>query len=320
MTAAGWPTDHPDEAGWAFDSFAGKWGTGFDGRPRQTWLATSDAGEPVGGYLLVLPDRENLSMAFCTLIVAPAARRSGVGRALLAHCADQARRAGRTRLTGTARDGAAGAAFATAVGAAGGIPEVMRILDIDAALAGRLVSLRAVAEKHAGGYSLLSWQPPAAPEHLDQLARLHGAMSDAPRDKGVEPNVWDAARVRRGEQAMAEHGLTSYSVAARHDATGELAALTEICTEADTPGWAFQQITAVLPAHRGHRLGLLVKVAMLEWLLAADPAVRHIQTGNAGANAHMIAINEQLGFRIAGSGRDWELNLTSLAPGAVAGS
>jgi RimJ/RimL family protein N-acetyltransferase len=141
-------------------------------------------------------------------------------------------------------------------------------------------------------------------------------MADAPRDAGVEPAVWDAARIRHQEQTHAEHKLTGYAIAARHDATGELVALTEMVTEAETPDWAFQQITAVLPAHRGHRLGLLVKVAMLELLLTREPAVRYIQTGNAGANAHMIAINEQLGFTVAGAGRDWELNIAADPAGA----
>jgi GNAT superfamily N-acetyltransferase len=309
MTTAGWPVDHPDEPPWAFDSFAGKWARGFDIAPRQTWLARDDAGEPVGGYLLQLPDTENTSMAFCILIVAPAARRAGVGRALLAHCAGQARRAGRSRLAGAARDGSPGAAFAVAVGARAGIAEVQRVLKVDSAFPGRLSELRSAAEKHSAGYSLLSWCAPAPAEYLDQLARIHSAMADAPRDAGVEPEVWDAARIRHSEQTMAEHELTGYAVAARHDATGELVALTEMVTEADTPDWAFQQITAVLPGHRGHRLGLLVKVAMLEHLFTREPAVRYIQTGNAGSNAYMIAINEQLGFTAAGVGRDWELDL-----------
>jgi GNAT superfamily N-acetyltransferase len=316
MTQAGWPVDHPDEPVWAFDSFAAKWARGFDASPQQTWLASDDAGQPVGGYMLQLPDTENTSMAFCILIVAPAARRSGVGSALLAHCADQARQAGRSRLSGTALDGTPGAAFAAAVGARGGIAEVGRVLTVDSALPGRLSDLRAVAEKHSAGYSLLSWGSPAPAEYLDQLARIHGAMADAPRDAGVEPQVWDAARIRHLEQTMAEGKLTSYAIAARHDATGELVALTEMLTEADTPDWAFQQITAVLPGHRGHRLGLLVKVAMLEQLLARNPAVRSIQTGNAGSNAHMIAINELLGFKVSAVGRDWELNLAE-EPAAV---
>ena len=176
------------------------------------------------------------------------------------------------------------------------------MLTVDSAFPARLSDLRAMAEKHSAGYSLVSWRAPAPAEYLDQLGLIHSAMADAPRDAGVEPHVWDAARIRHLEQTMAEHQLTCYAIAARHDATGELVALTEMLIEAETPDWAFQQITAVLAAHRGHRLGLLVKVAMLEQLLSREPAVRYIQTGNAGANAHMIAINEQLGFTVAGIG------------------
>ena len=169
--------------------------------------------------------------------------------------------------------------------------------------------LRAEAETRSAGYSVVSWLAPAPAEYLDQLGRLHSTMADAPRDAGVEPQVWDAQRIRHSEQVMAEHQVTCYSVAARQDATGKLAALTEMATEAGTPGAAFQLLTAVLPEHRGHRLGLLLKVAMLQWLLEREPAIRVIETGNAGANAHMIAINELLGFAVSGASREWELPL-----------
>ena len=78
ITEAGWPIDHPDEPAWAFDSFAGKWARGYDTAPRQTWLATDGAGDPIGCYLLRLPDRENQTMAYSTLTVHPAARRARV--------------------------------------------------------------------------------------------------------------------------------------------------------------------------------------------------------------------------------------------------
>jgi GNAT superfamily N-acetyltransferase len=311
MTEAGWPIDHPDEPAWAFDSFAGKWALGYDTAPRQTWLAADGAGDPLGCYLLRLPDRENPTMAYCTLTVHPAARRTGVGTALLAHCAGQARQAGRSRLVGQARDDSAGAAFAVARGARGGIPEVGRVLEVDDALPARLADLRASAAPHSAGYSLLSWVGPTPDEHIDQVVLVHSAMADAPRDEGVEPSVWDGDRVRQSEQIMVEHGLTNYAVAARHDATGEIAALTEICTEADTPDWGFQQVTAVLPKHRGHRLGLLVKIAMMELLTEHEPDVRHIQTSNADANDHMVAINKQLGYQVLHVYRDWELDLTA---------
>jgi hypothetical protein len=135
-------------------------------------------------------------------------------------------------------------------------------------------------------------------------------MADAPRDAGVEHAVWDAARIRRLENLAAEYGLTQYSVVARHDATGDLAAITQILTDPGAPGFGFQQLTAVLPVHRGHRLGLLVKVAMLELLAEEAPEVDRIPTDNAGSNEYMIAINAQLGFEISGVTRNWELDLT----------
>jgi GNAT superfamily N-acetyltransferase len=69
------------------------------------------------------------------LAVAPARRRSGAGRALLAHCASLARLAGRVQLAGEAKDGSPGAAFAVAAGATSGIAEVTRRLDINPGLA-----------------------------------------------------------------------------------------------------------------------------------------------------------------------------------------
>ncbi len=309
MTQAGWPIDHPDEPPWAYDSFAGKWGPGFNVAPQQAWLARDDAGKPVGGYLLQLPDRDNVTVADCLVIVTPGSRRRGIGTALIAHCAGQARQAGRSRLTGPARDDTPGAAFAAAAGARGGIPEVIRMLTIDGGMPGRLTRLRAAAAPFAAGYTLQSWLGATPADHLDEVVAVHAAMADAPRNDGKEPWVWTAGRVRQSEQTMIDHELAIYSVLALHDATGDPAALTQMCTEANTPDWAFQLITAVLPKHRGHRLGLLVKIAMLDLLAVHQPAVQRIQTSNAGANAHMIAINEQLGFAICGISRSWELDL-----------
>ena len=94
-------------------------------------------------------------------------------------------------------------------------------------------------------------------------------------------------------------------MAARHDATGELAGLTEVSVDPADPGWAHQQLTGVTRAHRGHRLGLLVKVAMAEWLKAAEPQVERLQTWNAQSNQYMIAVNEALGYTILGRPASW---------------
>ena len=296
----------------SLEVFTAWWAHGFGGSPRQCWLASdSPGGEIVGCYLLMLPDRENLAMATCDLYVEPGARRSGRGSELLAHCAGQARLAGRSRLGAETRDGSPGAAFAAALGAASGISEVLRVLAVDAALAARLPGLRTAAEQRAGGYTLVPWLGETPPEYLADSARLSAAMVDAPRDEGVEPELWDADRIRQAEQTMLEIGQRLYCVAAMHAESGRLAAITQIGTDPGTPGWGFQSLTAVLPDHRGHRLGLLVKVAMLEQLIANRPDVDRILTGNAGANEHMIAINEQLGFEVGSVHRRWELDMAA---------
>ncbi len=69
-----------------------------------------------------------------------------------------------------------------------------------------------------------------------------------------------------------------------------------------------EALTAVAREHRGHRLGLRLKLAMLDLLARREPRLRHIMTSNAETNAHMIAINETLGYLVIGrTERSWEL-------------
>jgi hypothetical protein len=77
---------------------------------------------------------------------------------------------------------------------------------------------------------------------------------------------------------------------------------------------AFQELTAVARPHRGHRLGLLVKAAMLELLAAHEPQLTQIVTLTAEDNEHMNAINTELGFEILERQLSWELE-TARAPG-----
>jgi len=56
-------------------------------------------------------------------------------------------------------------------------------------------------------------------------------------------------------------------------------------------------ITFVLPGHRGHSLGLAVKLANHRSLVAALPECALVRTTNADSNAHMNAVNERLGYQ-----------------------
>jgi GNAT superfamily N-acetyltransferase len=311
IVAAVQRSDYSDQPLRALPFYRNRWTSGFGGLRRQTWLGLDDAGGPVGYYLLITPDADNPTMAWCELAVAPGRRRSGTGRALVGHCANQARLARRERLVGEALDDSPGSAFATAIGATSGITEVLRRLDVGDALTARLALLRTAARALADGYSLVTWIGASPAGTLEDQLLLTVAMADAPRNEGVDPEAWDVERITEQERGCLSTGQQFYSVAARHQATGRLVAITQVSVESATPGWGFQMSTAVLPAHRGHRLGLLVKAEMLDLLAAHEPAVRHILTGNAADNDHMVAINEQLGFTIVSVSRKWELELAA---------
>jgi GNAT superfamily N-acetyltransferase len=271
---------------------------GFIGDPAEAWLIPGTVpGSVAGWYRLELPDLENRDRAELLIVVDPAARRHGLGQDLLRHAAQRAAAAGRSVLGGGVRDGSAGDAFAAAAGAKPGMGEVLRRLDLRTVPAAKFAGLRAEATAAATGYSLIRWTGPTPPEYLESLARVLNAFADAPHDEGYETGDWNGERVR--ERADAPHramGVRTHTVAAVHDASGELAAMTQLSVAPDHPEWGHQGLTAVTRQHRGHRLGLLVKTAMLGWLAETEPAIERIETGNASANAHMIAVNDLLGF------------------------
>jgi GNAT superfamily N-acetyltransferase len=305
--------DDPDAAPMGREDFAGWWSGEYSGDPCRLFLA-AEAGEPVGCGVLQLPGRENIHTADFLPVVPAAHRRRGVGTALLARIADEARAAGRSVVTGEALAESPGARFALARGAVAGIGDIRRALDVADCPPGRRAALRADAEPRAAGYRLVSWPGAAPAEYLDGSAAMSQAMEDAPRNPGTEAERWDTDRVRMTERAWLDRGISAFSVAAIHDASGEMAALSQVAfDEAGAPGWADQLITAVTRPHRGHRLGLLVKLAMLDLLAAQAPSVRRIVTTNAEPNRHMIAVNEQLGFRVTGRFLTWQLDLAAAA-------
>ncbi len=318
LAQSGLPDDDPDAPPFSLRRFR-SWANGTPDDPQQTWLATDGGGASLGYYMLTLPARENKANAFFEggprgrwPMVAPTRRREGIGTALLVHAAGQAEQAGRTLLMGGTRAGGPGAAFAEACGARPGIQDVRRVLDLDTDLRGRLAGLRAAALRHAGGYRLQYWSGPTPGELAAQACAMYDVLEDAPHDAAVEPMVWDAERLRADEQRDIELGLRWHRVAAIADGSGEMAALTEVAVDPDTAEWGHQGLTAVTAPHRGRRLGMLVKAAMLEWLAGVEPQLRRVFTYNAAENAHMIAINSGLGYRVSGAFQNWEIDVTDV--------
>jgi GNAT superfamily N-acetyltransferase len=67
-----------------------------------------------------------------------------------------------------------------------------------------------------------------------------------------------------------------------------------------------EEDTTVVASHRGHRLGVRLKTAMLQWLREAEPGLTIIDTWNAVSNIHMIAVNDAIGCRAIHHGIVWQ--------------
>ena len=103
-------------------------------------------------------------------------------------------------------------------------------------------------------------------------------------------------RVHAHDQRWADLGSTVQVTAAQHIISGELCAFSELSLKGAPDSVTHQEDTLVLGAHRGHRLGMLVKTAgMLAWHERYPDSTR-IVTYNAEENRPMLSINEAIGF------------------------
>ena len=170
-----------------------------------------------------------------------------------------------------------------------------------------LADALAEGETKAAGYELVKFLGQPSDDLLEGLAPLFAAMATDPPlgDVDWRPEVWDVDRVRRAYAHMTV-GLDVYTTCARHIATGELAAFTQLKGPHDKPEVVYQENTLVLSHHRGHALGLWVKVANCEWILRDRPSSRRVHTWNADENDYMLAINTRLGYRRESIAAAWQ--------------
>jgi GNAT superfamily N-acetyltransferase len=172
--------------------------------------------------------------------------------------------------------------------------------------------LHADALARAGdAYRLMQWTGETPDEHQDGYAYTLSRMStDAPAGgRDVDEQVWDAERVRRRDARMAAQGLFVSVVAAQHVGTGAIAAYNELVIGEDRAATTWQYGTLVVAAHRGHRLGALVKCEGLRRWREVVPESPRVTTFNAEENRHMLSINEELGFVATSHGGAWQKEL-----------
>jgi GNAT superfamily N-acetyltransferase len=293
--------------------------------------AASDPGSVLGSAGIDIPTAGNTHLAFVEIVVRPEARHRGIGRALLADAERIAADHGRRTLiastqhraepaiddphalvapTGSGRISAADhdATFALAAGYTLEQAERYSVLTLPVRPS-LLRELHDDAARKAGpDYRLITWGHRTPDEWAEQHATLFTRMSTEVPTAGLEmeEDPWDVGRLRATESDTAAAGQGSLTVVAEHVPSRTLAAFTTVTYPLDRPEVVFQGDTLVLREHRGRRLGMLVKTALLEHLRVARPGAKRIHTWNAEENAHMLGINVALGFEPTGVCGMWQ--------------
>ena len=293
------------------------------------------ADDVVGVAFLWMEREGNSHLVQAGLKVHPQALRSGVGTALVRAVEEAAAERGRTTVifetdhvgeppadapdvvtppTGAGRIAAdaPGVAFARGLGYSleqGDRFSCLRLQSVDPELVDTfLAESRAAAGED---YELVTWLDRCPEEHVEQLASLSTLMTTAVPVAGLDlvEHVYSVEEIRQSEQASLDAGRRSLVTAVRHRPTGDLVGYSEIVLPADAPAAAFQEDTLVAPAHRGHRLGMLLKAHNLVELRALRPGAERLHTWNAEENRHMLSINEALGFEPVGVVALWQKKL-----------
>jgi GNAT superfamily N-acetyltransferase len=279
---------------------------GPTGSTSEIWAAL-DGDTVVGGFGLFFSHTDNLHIGTVyELFVHPDHRRRGTGGALFTRAREAVREAGRSLVVGESPAYGASRAFVAAMGCEIALPEARRTLDLRA-LDWDAVKAMAPA---LDGYRLERFTGPAPEESLPDYVLLMNGMNDAPRGGDVQEGRYDLDRVREMERIGEQVGSIDHGVLARRESDGAIAGLTRVAVRADkADAWAHQGDTVVLPEHRGHRLGLALKVDNLRWLREREPHVEQVITWNATSNRHMLAINEAMGFRLLDEWETWQVSL-----------
>ena len=272
---------------------------GNNGRPVDALWVAGPPEAPVGWAYVELPFLDNTAMAVVRGTVAPEHRRAGWGTRLLDLQLDLIREHERSWIYTGTWAGSDGVGFLEARGfdTVGQQRHPVRRIELheDPDRFDRLWDEAAAA---AADYELVRIAGPTPEEMVSDLVSLHEAINDAPLAQGQEPDLWDAERVLAYDVAMARRHQTVYRVLARHVPTGAWAGMSMLCVDEFSPAIAMQEDTSVVRAHRGHRLGLLLKCEMIRWIRQDRPEVLATDTWNSADNHHMIAVNERLGCRV----------------------
>jgi len=276
------------------------------GERRICWVAEPVPGAAGYANLLLLGD-----LGVLEVLVDPAIRRRGVGRALVAAACQRAYQEGASSLGVEVIGGTPAVAFWEALGFRCAYVELRSVLDL------RTVDwprLREMAAAVPAGYRVEFHVGDLPKDLLDPYAAAKASRREADNTPDLElrPSSYDAQRLAESLRTLNRRGMRPYLVLAVHEATGAVAALTEVVAPAQHPTRADQYDTIVVPAHQGLGLERAIKARMLFELRAAETRLVEVQTWNATRNDPMARVNAELGFRPDREWREYEADVLEL--------
>lgn len=269
---------------------------------RTVLLSAVGDGAVVGAGMLFLFRHDNTHLAEVDVYVAPPHRRRGIGRAVLDELERLGRDDGRSVVVSSAftpvEGESPGSMFAQATGYDVASHEYTKVVDLASAPVG-WPALDAEVDEALGDYRIVTFEEHVPEEHIDDfLPLLEAFVGEIPTgDLDLRPMTWTRERLRVGEdRAIAIGRLMVISVAVAPD--GHLCGFSDLRVNRHDPRHAAVGGTLVLPGHRGHRLGLAMKLATHRRVLERFPECGYVETGNAGVNAAMSRVNRRLGYRV----------------------
>lgn len=262
--------------------------------------------------------------------VLPEFRGCGIGSALYAQLEQLAREAGRTTIQNqtTYPAGVGGEAIPAPTGF-GSVPvelpstrfllrqgfsleQVGRISALPLPFdAGEVSTLVAQAVSAAAGYRAITWQGRTPEEWVESIAHLRTRMSTDAPNAGIQlTDVWTADRVRAVDDLWAASPRVALTSIVVDEATGQAVGFTELDVSAESDRPAEQMDTLVLREHRGHRLGMLLKLTNLLELAARFPSCERVETINAEENRPMLEVNDAIGFAATAFSARWRKEIS----------
>lgn len=266
---------------------------------RRVLLLGSLDGQPVGTAHVGISLKDNQHLGDLEVAVLPEHRRRGHGRRLYEAGLGRLAAEGRDTVVGEAHTpldphGSAPWEFALAMGCEDVHQEDHLVLELPRADAD-LAELR--TRLATASYDVLTWRDRCPDEHVAAYCALASQMSSDVPLGGVDyqPVTFDEARLRLGEE-RAGQSYDSVVAAARERASGALVAYSVVYLPHDGED-AIQDDTLVMPDHRGHRLGTLLKLATLEAVQREHPGRRLLHTWTSPDNPAMHHTNLGFGYR-----------------------